>query len=125
MFLALLLLGVAMGQQLLITATYYWAVPSQTDDTPHIASCGPLTEAGAREGWHIVALSRDLFFREDGSKRCGERVFVKLETGDTIWGIVWDTMAPRFTLRVDILVATGYRPAWGKAYGILEFIDGY
>jgi len=120
-----LALGVALGQRHAVTVTYYWAVPRQTDATPHVASCGPLDAVRLRPGWRIVALSRDLFFRADGRKRCGEVVFLKLETGHTVHGIVWDTMARRFRRRADILVPVGYRPAWGKAYGILELVDGY
>lgn len=120
-----LVLGVALGQRHTVTATYYWAVPGQTDTTPRIASCGPLDAARLHPGWRIVALSRDLFFRENGRKRCGEIVFLKLETGHVIYGVVWDTMAKRFRRRIDILVPVGYRPVWGKARGILELVDGY
>lgn len=97
-----------------VTVTAYNAVPEQTDSDPHIASCGPLA---AVQG-PIVALSRDLFLR-DGRKRCGELVIVQVGEA-TIVATVWDTMAARFTSRVDVLMETvGEARQWGKQGGYL------
>jgi len=106
--------------QVSIIATYYHAVPWQTDSRPWEASCGRLADAPGP----VIALSRDLFFRENGSKRCGEWVMVRLNTGHVIVGVVWDTMARRFRRRVDILVPNGVRPEWGKQEGVLFWLDG-
>ena len=97
-----------------VTVTAYNAVPEQTDSDPHIASCGPLA---AVQG-PVVALSRDLFFR-DGRKQCGDLVIVQV--GEvTIVATVWDTMAARFTNRVDVLMDTvGEAKQWGKQSGYL------
>jgi len=101
-----------------IFVTYYHAVPWQTDDTPEIASCGPLAEAPLLEGERIIAVSRDLFFDESGHKRCGEHVIVFTKHG-LIYGVIWDTMNGRFLGRVDVLYKNGERPTWGVTSGKL------
>ena len=113
-----LLLNVAMAQ-VPVVVTYYHPVPWQTDSRPWEASCGRLSDAPGQ----VVALSRDLFFREDGSKRCGEKVFIRLESGEVIFGVVWDTMNARFKRRVDVLYPPGNRPTWGKTKGLLFWED--
>lgn len=94
-----------------VTITVYWAVAGQTDDTPHIGACGPNLPA-----WKQFAVSRDLFYRPDGRRRCGEEIQVKLPDGQVLNGVINDTMAARWTKRVDILVETGY---YGKWEGLL------
>lgn len=101
-----------------VIITYYHPVVWQTDSDPSTASCGPIDEAPLMLGDKIVALSRDLFFDKNGSKRCGERVAVITEHG-IIWGIVWDTMNSRFIRRVDVMYRPGFRPKWGITRGRL------
>ena len=90
-----------------VRITFYQPVPGQTDDDPGTASCGRnLTP------WKQVAVSRDLFYRPDGTKRCGERVTVVLEHPVRVHGklvrrvdgMIWDTMNKRFHKTVDVLV---------------------
>lgn len=114
----------ALAAPIPVTVTYCHAVPGQTDSQPFIASCGPLAAVQKPKGWYIVALSRDLFFDRRGHKRCGEYVWVEVG-GESFIGIVWDTMAARFTRAVDVLYPVGKRAPWGKAQGTIEFIDGY
>jgi len=77
--------------------TAYNPVENQTDSSPSIASCGPNLP-------HQVALSQDLFFR-NGKKLCGIKVAVYDNNGKLLMkGIVWDTMNPRYTKAVDILL---------------------
>lgn len=76
----------------------YNAVPRQTDDDPSTASCGTTIPG-------TVALSQDLFFREDGHKyRCGQRVTILTDRGEVFPNlVVWDTMSPRYSLTADVL----------------------
>lgn len=89
-----------------VTVTVYWAVAAQTDDAPHIAACGPNLKP-----WKQFAVSRDLFYR-DGKRRCGEAIRVRLSDGRIVSGVINDTMAARWTKRVDILVEPGYHNKW-------------
>lgn len=76
----------------------YNAVPRQTSADPSTSSCGPTIPG-------TVALSQDLFFREDGHKyRCGQRVTILTDRGEVFPNlVVWDTMNPRYSLTADVL----------------------
>lgn len=86
---------------LVVTATAYSLTPDQTDDTPFIARCGRIDPRGVPAGdgrfLPAVAVSQDLLAVAD----CGAIVRVDGEEY-----VTWDTMAPRWTLRVDRLRAT-------------------
>lgn len=79
--------------------SFYNPVYWQTDGDPHISSCGPNVE-------NQIALSRDLFFDENGYKHlCGARVTIITDDGNVFENyVVWDTMNPRFTNTVDIML---------------------
>ena len=109
----LVLMGLALAQ-VPVTITYYHAVPGQTDSTPDIAACGPISMAPLWPGDYVIALSRDLFRRE----LCGAHILLRWD-GGIITGVVWDTMNKRFYRYVDILVPNGQRWAPGKVKGIL------
>ncbi|MHB1532349.1 hypothetical protein [Acidithiobacillus sp.] len=79
--------------------TAYNAVPEQTSSDPDIAACGPNRP-------DQIALSQDLFFRKNGSNRCGEPVAIVLRSGRVIRGVVWDTMNPRYHMAADILMGS-------------------
>jgi hypothetical protein len=76
----------------------YNPVDWQTAGDPNISSCGPNLEKQ-------VALSRDLFFDEQGRKHlCGTQVTIITERGEVFENYtVWDTMNPRFSNTVDIM----------------------
>ena len=112
-------IGLALAQ-VPVTVTYYNPVPWQTDADPMVAACGPVEAAPLRTGEYAVALSRDLFSR----KLCGQRVLIRLASGDIVWGVVWDTMHWRFVRYVDILMPPGKRWVHGKAKGTLFWWDG-
>jgi len=109
----LVFIGLA-SAQVPVTVTYYHAVPGQTDADPDVAACGPIAQAPVGEGDIMVALSRDLFSRE----LCGQLVLVRVK-GEVVWGVVWDTMHPRFVRYVDLLMPAGVRWEHGKAKGEL------
>ena len=70
-----------------VWVTHAQHVEAQTDSTPWIGSCGLMSGAHGE-----VAVSRDLFFREDGSKRCGEKIVLKIGKSIGVYTIL-DTMA--------------------------------
>ena len=106
--------------------SFYQAMPNQTDSTPHLSACGP-----TKAPWVQVAVSRDLAAWTGGTLKCGTRVRVVLENRGVngvhvIEGVVWDTMAPRWSRTVDVLIGVD-EPA-GR-YGVrkrarLEVIGG-
>ncbi|MDD2749887.1 MULTISPECIES: hypothetical protein [Acidithiobacillus] len=79
--------------------TAYNALPSQTNSNPGMSACGPTRP-------DQIALSPDLFFRSNGSNRCGEKINIVLSSGKIIHGIVWDTMNPRYHMAADILMGS-------------------
>ncbi len=103
-------------ERISVRITYYNLVPAQTDSTPDIGSCGH-REHFERIGYVLVALSRDLFYK-NGSKRCGELVTIYI--GHTVYrGIVWDTTHGRFRRTVDIAKPPNKRWEYGMAYGLM------
>ena len=79
--------------------SFYNPVSWQTDSTPEVSSCGP-------NKINQVALSRDLFFNEQGEKYlCGTKVKIITDDGEVFNDyVIWDTMNPRFTNTVDIML---------------------
>lgn len=77
----------------------YNPVPRQTDDDPNISSCGPNKP-------NQIAVSRDLFFDENGRKHlCGKAVTIMTDRGEVFEDyIIWDTMNPRYSNTVDIMI---------------------
>lgn len=79
--------------------SFYNAVPWQTDGDPNVSSCGPNIP-------NQIAVSRDLFFDENGSKHlCGVTVTVITDRGEEFRDYtIWDTMNARYTNTADILI---------------------
>ena len=104
----------------LVRITAYNPNPNQTDSNPKESSCGPTKQ-------HQIALSQDLFFRPDGTKRCGEKVALYDSTGHLIVkGVVWDTMNKRYHNAADILFPTHDTKktlAFGVHTGLLVFLN--
>ena len=88
-----------------VTVTIYHAVPSQTDDTPMITADGTdLSEVDISQA-RYCALSRDLLSRWGGPFCYGDAI--SIESGDPAIDGIWyvhDTMAARWTNRVDLLM---------------------
>lgn len=90
----------------------YNAVSSQTDDTPHISSCGPNK---ARQ----IAISQDIFFKEGKKHLCGVRVSVYTSRGEYFKDyVVYDTMNRRYENTADILIDGSVAEA--RAFGITD-----
>lgn len=83
----------------LIRISAYNPVPRQTWGDHTISSCGPNIE-------NQIAVSRDLFFDENGRKHlCGTVVTVITDRGEEFGNyIIWDTMNPRYTQTADIML---------------------
>lgn len=99
----------------------YNPVPRQTDASPDISSCGPNLS-------RQVALSRDIFFDNNGRKHlCGRQVIIITDRGERFKGFtVNDTMNARYTNTVDIMFDTeDESTAWafGVTRGMLIFLD--
>lgn len=105
----------------LVRVSAYNAVPRQTQGDPNVSSCGPNRP-------NQIAVSRDLFFDEQGRKHlCGKTATVVTDRGEKFKEyVIWDTMAPRFTQTADILLPTldeSEAYAFGIATGILVIHD--
>lgn len=111
-----------------VSVTAYTPTPEETDSDPEVASCGKYDHI-LRSGMSVIALSRDLFFHPKmkellGKDKplCGLPAVVQLPDGRQIQGIVMDTMNPRFTKKVDIMVPLEPGPD-GKARAKAKALD--
>jgi 3D (Asp-Asp-Asp) domain-containing protein len=92
---------------LLVFATSYNPVASQTSGSPCTGASGRDLCVAAREGDRTIAVSRDLLLRNGGPLRWYDKV--RLESDNpSCAGIysVEDTMSPRFRSRVDLFFLT-------------------
>ena len=91
--------------QELVTATIYYAVPAQTDNTPHITADGTRLHKRYVDKYRFLAVSRDLLKSNGGFLEYGDYVIVENTNGryNGIWQVK-DTMNKRFSKRIDFLV---------------------
>ena len=90
-----------------MTVTIYHAVPAQTDDTPMITASGLDLEGHDLTELRVCALSRDLLARWGGPFDYGDQIFIDLPEPELSgWWTIEDTMASRWTNRIDLLVPT-------------------
>lgn len=99
----------------------YNPVPRQTDGNPDISSCGPNLP-------RQIAVSRDLFFDENGRKHlCGRMASVITDRGEVFRDyVIWDTMNPRYSRTIDVMFDTRDESvAWsfGVTKGVLIMYD--
>lgn len=73
--------------------SFYTPTRSQTDSTPHLSACGPTVRGQ-------IGVSRDLLKLYP----CGTWVKITLQGGRTFVGPVWDTMNPRYSRSVDVML---------------------
>jgi len=93
-----------------VTATMYQATKYQTDDTPTITADGTIIDPAVADRYRYVALSRDLLSRWGGPFDYGDYIIIE---GAGIHNGVWqvrDTMAARWTKRIDFLMSVHDRP---------------
>ena len=92
-----------------VTVTMYHATTGQTDSTPNITADGTIINPWKASQYRYVALSRDLLSRWGGPLDYGDWIVIE-GTGkyDGVYQ-VRDTMAAKFTKRVDILRSRGSR----------------
>ena len=83
---------------IIVDVTVYDLEEGQTDGSPFVSRCGKIDPRGVEVApgkfEPVAAVSQDLLDVAD----CGTRIRV----GSSIW-IVWDTMAPRWVRRIDLL----------------------
>ena len=102
------------GQQLVVTATAYNAVPEQTDGHPEIGAWGDRLRPGMR----VIAVSPDLLAH--GLVR-NSRVRIEGLRGEYT---VLDKMPRRWERRIDIFMGVDRRAArsWGKRSVRIEWV---
>ena len=84
--------------------SFYNLTKNQTDDTPDIASCGPIKKVKET----IIAISQDLFFDKNRRKYlCGKKAKIISDLG-IFEGVIYDTMNARYKRSADIVVDTYY-----------------
>ena len=95
---------------MMVTATAYNSVASQTDDEPSVAAWGDRLKPGMK----AIAVSRDLLAQ--GLQR-GTKVSIE-GLGDDY--IVLDKTSRRFTKRIDIYMGTNVSKA--KEFGVRKLL---
>ena len=90
-----------------VTVTMYHPVPGQTDDTPNQTADGTIIDPSKASNYRYVAVSRDLLTRWGGPLDYGD--YIVIEGAGKNSGVyqIRDTMNPKWTRRVDILMTPG------------------
>ena len=94
----------------IVTATMYRPLKQETDDTPNITADGTVIDVYSAHTYRYVALSRDLLSRWGGPFSYGD--YIVIEGAGDHSGVyqVKDTMAARWTKRVDFLMSITHKP---------------
>lgn len=74
---------------------------NETDNTPFNTSCGHVNDVKNK---FIIALSRDLFFRDGYKWLCGKHATIVYTDGTKIEGVIYDTMNARYRRTADVLI---------------------
>lgn len=74
---------------------------NETDSTPYNTSCGHVNDVKNK---FIIALSRDLFFRDGYKWLCGKHATIVYTDGTKIEGVIYDTMNARYRRTADVLI---------------------
>ena len=93
----------------LVSVTGYHPVEAQCDIDPDVTADGTRINVDIAGDYRYVALSRDLLVRWGGPFRYGDYILIKGTKAGASDGIyqIRDTMNPRFTNWVDILLTPG------------------
>jgi len=90
-----------------ITVTMYNATEQQCDQDPLITASGDVIVPYLASGYRWIAVSRDLLYYNGGPFRYNDLVYLARAGRKSGYYKVKDTMAPRWTRRIDILETTG------------------
>jgi len=91
-----------------VTATMYTAHASQTDSTPNITADGTRINPNWAGKYRYLAVSRNLLEVNGGYLNYGDYITIQGVSGkyDGVWQVK-DTMAKRWTNRIDLLCNPG------------------
>ena len=91
------------GPSFKVTATMYYAVPGQCDDTPFITACGYKINPVKASEHKWIAVSRDLLKKF----KYGDKVRLSNAGDKDGIYVIADTMNKRFKNKIDILETKG------------------
>lgn len=74
---------------------------NETDSTPYNTSCGHVNDVKKK---FIIAVSRDIFFRNGYKWLCGKHATIVYADGTKIEGVIYDTMNARYRNTADVLI---------------------
>ena len=92
-----------------VTVTMYHPVPEQTDSTPNITADGTVFRIENASDYRYIAVAQNMLVRNGGFLDYGDWVVVDAGKKSGLYQ-VRDTMARRWTNRIDILETPGVIP---------------
>ena len=97
------------ANKLKVVVTMYHPVPGQTDSTPNITADGTVFRIENASDYRYIAVSQNMLIRNGGFLDYGDWVVVDAGKKSGLYQ-VRDTMARRWTNRIDILESPGVVP---------------
>ena len=97
------------ANKLKVTVTMYHPVPEQTDSTPNVTADGTVFRIENASDYRYIAVSQNMLIRNGGFLDYGDWVVVDAGKKSGLYQ-VRDTMARRWTNRIDILESPGVIP---------------
>ena len=97
------------ANKLKVTVTMYHPVPEQTDSTPNVTADGTVFRIENASDYRYIAVAQNMLVRNGGFLDYGDWVVVDAGKKSGLYQ-VRDTMARRWTNRIDILESPGVIP---------------
>ena len=97
------------ANKLKVTVTMYHPVPEQTDSTPNVTADGTVFRIENASDYRYIAVAQNMLVRNGGFLDYGDWVVVNAGKKSGLYQ-VRDTMARRWTNRIDILESPGVIP---------------
>ena len=97
------------SNKLKVVVTMYHPVPEQTDSTPNVTADGTVFRIENASDYRYIAVSQNMLIRNGGFLDYGDWVVVDAGKKSGLYQ-VRDTMARRWTNRIDILESPGVVP---------------
>ena len=97
------------ANKLKVVVTMYHPVPEQTDSTPNVTADGTVFRIENASDYRYIAVSQNMLIRNGGFLDYGDWVVVDAGKKSGLYQ-VRDTMARRWTNRIDILESPGVVP---------------